>query len=298
LAEFLGIPAAQTLKMVFYSVAGRVTCIVIRGDRAVDEDKLARVLGTDRYYASVDDELAAVGAVGGYASPIGLDPTRLRVVADPSVRSVKNAVSGANRPDYHIRNVNVPRDFEPGEWADLALVEPGDACSECGTALEIEPAFALAYATVPAPCEPDAEYLDPQGRAHPLWCAVWTVDLGRLMAAVVESHYDDHGIVWVPGCAPFDAHIVALDLRDEEATAQAEALCARLQAAGLRVVYDDRSASAGIKFNDADLIGIPLRLTVSKRSVRDGVIEVKWRSSSERLKLDEEGLSAEIARLG
>jgi prolyl-tRNA synthetase len=296
LADFLGISAAQTLKMVFYSVAGRVTCIVIRGDRAVDESKLARVLGTDRYYASVDDELAAVGAVGGYASPIGLDPSKLRVVADPSVRSVKNSVSGANRPDYHIRNVNIPRDFEPGEWADLALVEPGDACPECGSALEIEPAFALAYASVPAPCQPDAEYLDPQGRAHALWSATWTIDLGRSMAAIVESHHDDHGIVWPLECAPFDVHVVALDLRDEEAAAQAEELYARLQAAGLRVLYDNRSASAGVKFNDADLLGIPLRLTVSKRSVRDGVIEAKWRSSSERLKLDEEGLAAEIAR--
>jgi prolyl-tRNA synthetase len=239
-----------------------------------------------------------VGAVGGYASPIGLDQSKLRVVADPSVRSVRNSVSGANRPDYHIRNVNIPRDFEPGDWADLALVEPGDACPECGSALEIEPAFALAYATVSGPCEPDVEYLDSQGRAHALWSASWTVDLGRLMAAIVESHYDDHGIVWPPDCAPFDAHVVALDLRDEEAAAEAEELCTRLQAAGLRVLYDDRSASAGIKFNDADLIGIPLRLTVSKRSVRDGVTEVKWRSSSERLKLGEDALAAEIARFG
>ncbi|MFN2242449.1 MAG: proline--tRNA ligase [Anaerolineae bacterium] len=298
LAEFLGISAAQTLKMVFYSVAGRVTCVVIRGDRAVDEGKLARVLGTDQYYASVEDELAAVGAVGGYASPIGLDPRRLRVVADPSVSSARNSVSGANRPDYHIRNVNVPRDFEPGEWADLALVEPGDACPECGALLDIESAFSLAYATAPAPCQPDAEYLDPEGRAHALWRASWSVDLGRLMAAVVESHNDEYGIIWPPNCAPFDVHLVALDLGKEEAAAQAEQLYASLQAAGLRLLYDDRPASAGVKFNDADLIGIPLRLTVSKRSVRDGIIEAKWRSSSERLKLDDDGLAAEIARLG
>jgi len=115
----------------------------------VDEEKLARVLGSDQYYASLDDELAEVGAVGGYASPIGLDPGKLRVVADPSVRASKNAVSGANRPDYHIRNVNVPRDFEPGEWADLAEVEPEDPCPHCGSALVVEPAFALARAKAP-----------------------------------------------------------------------------------------------------------------------------------------------------
>jgi prolyl-tRNA synthetase len=298
LAEFLGISASQTLKMVFYSVEGRVTCVVIRGDRAVDETKLARVLGTDRYYASLDDELAAIGAVGGYASPIGLDPDRVSVVADASVRSGKNSVSGANRPGYHIRNVNVPRDFEPGEWVDLALVEPGDPCPRCGSAIKIDPVFALACTTIPAPCRPDAEYLDPQGRAHPLWTATWRLDLGRLLAAVVESHHDDYGIIWPLACAPFDVHQVALDLRNEAVAARAEELYTRLQASGLRVLYDDRAASAGIKFNDADLIGIPLRLTVSKRSLKDGVVEAKWRSSSERLKLDDDGLAVQLARLG
>ncbi|NIV36205.1 MAG: hypothetical protein GWN58_44185 [Anaerolineae bacterium] len=298
LAEFLDIPASQTLKMVFYSVDGRVTCLVIRGDRAVDEEKLARVLGTDQYYASLDDELAAIGAVGGYASPIGLDQGKVRVVADPSVRSVKNAVSGANRPDYHIRNVNIPRDFQPGEWADLALVEALDPCPHCGSAVEIEPAFKLATATVPAPCRPEAEYLDPQGKAHPLWTATWRLDLGRLLAAVVETHNDDYGIIWPRACAPFDVHLVALDLRREEVAARAEEFCATLQAGGFSVLYDDRSASAGVKFNDADLIGIPLRLTVSKRSVRDGVVEAKWRNSRDRLKLDEEGLAGELGRLG
>lgn len=298
LAEFLDIPASQTLKMVFYSVDGRVTCIVIRGDRAVDEEKLARVLGTDQYYASLDNELAAIGAVGGYASPIGLDQSKVRVVADPSVRSGKNSVSGANRPDYHIRNVNVPRDFEPGEWADLALVEALDPCQHCGAALEIEPAFALAHATVPGPCQPDAEYLDPKGKAHALWTASWRLDLGRLLAAVVDAHHDDYGIIWPLACAPFDVHLVALDLRREEVAARVEELYASLQADGLLVLYDDRSASAGVKFNDADLIGIPLRLTVGKRSVRDGVVEAKWRSSSERLNLDDEGLAAELARFG
>ncbi len=297
LAEFLSIPAARTLKMVFYSVEGRVTCIVIRGDRAVDEDKLARVLGTDQYYSSLEDELAAIGAVGGYASPIGLDQARVRVVADPSVRSGKNFVSGANRPDYHIRNVNVPRDFAPGEWANLALIEPGDPCPHCGAALEIEPAFALAHSATPVPCGSEAEYLDPEGRAHPLWLASWRLDLGRLLAAVVESHHDDYGIIWPMTCAPFDVHLVALDMRREAVAAQAGALYDRLQADGLAVLYDDRNASAGVKFNDADLMGIPLRLTVSKRSVKEGIVEAKWRNSSERLKLDDEGLAAELARL-
>ena len=297
LAEFLDIPAAKTLKMVFCSVQGKVTCVVIRGDRGVDEGKLARLLGTDQYYASLEDELAAVGAVGGYASPIGLDASKLRVVADPSVRSGKNFVSGANRPDYHIQNVNVPRDFRPGEWADLAQIEAGDPCPHCGKDLQIEPAFALSQSAPPAPCKPEAEYLDTEGKAQPLWLASWHLDLGRLLAAVVEAHHDEYGILWPVPCAPFDVHLVALDVRKEAVAAQAEALYDRLQEAGLAVLYDDREASAGVKFNDADLIGLPLRLTVSKRSVQEDAIEAKWRDSSERLKLDDEGLATELGRL-
>jgi prolyl-tRNA synthetase len=297
LAEFLGIPATQTLKMVFYSVEGKVTCAVIRGDRLVDEAKLARVLGTHWYYPSLEEELDAVGAVGGYASPIGLDPERVRVVADPSVRSGRNLVSGANRPDYHLRNVNVPRDFRPGEWVNLALIQAEDPCPRCRTALEVLPAFVLALGAAPAPCSPAAEYLDADGRGQPLWMARWWLDLGRLMAALVEAHHDERGIVWPVGCAPFDVHLVALDLREEAIATQAEALYRQLQAEGLAVLFDDRDASAGVKFNDADLIGLPLRLTLGKRAVQEGIVEAKWRNQEERLKLDPAGLAAELCKL-
>lgn len=297
LAEFLEISATKTLKMVFCSVEGQVTCVVIRGDRAVDEDKLARLLGTDQYYASLEEELAAIGAVGGYASPIGLDQSKVRVVADPSVRSGRNFVSGANRPDYHIQNVNVPRDFQPGEWVDLAQIEGGDPCPECGSGLEIESGFVLVSSTVPAPCKPEADYLNMEGRPLPLWLAGWRLDLASLLAAMVEAHHDDYGILWPAACAPYDVHLVALDVRKESVAAQAEALYERLKEDGWAVLYDDREASAGVKFNDADLIGLPLRLTVSKRSVKEGLVEAKWRSSRERLTLDAVGLTAELARL-
>jgi prolyl-tRNA synthetase len=297
LAEFLEIPPSKTLKMVFYSVAGKVTCVVIRGDRAVDETKLARLLGSRQYYASLEDELRSIGTVGGYASPVGLDSDRIRVVADPSVHSGRNFVSGANRPGYHITNVNIPRDFSPGEWVDLALIEQGDPCPECREALDITAAFSLAHSVAPAPCNPEAEYLDPEGRGRPLWLASWHLDLGRLLAAVVEDHHDDYGILWPPACAPFDVHLVVLDARKETVAAQARALYEQLRAQGFSVLGDDRNASAGVKFNDADLIGIPLRLTVSKRSVKEGLVEAKWRDAAERHRLDEKGLAAELARL-
>jgi prolyl-tRNA synthetase len=123
------------------------------------------------------------------------------------------------------------------------------------------------------------------------------LDLGRLLAAVVEAHHDDYGILWPTACAPFDVHLVALDVRKEAVAAQAGALYERLRADGWAVLHDDREASAGVKFNDADLIGAPLRLTVSKYTAKEGLVEAKWRSSRERLKLDKQGLAAELARL-
>ena len=232
--------------------------------------------------------------MGGYASPIGLDPRKVRVVADPSVRSGRNFVSGANRPDYHIENVNVPRDFSPGEWADLARVDAGDPCPHCGAALEIE-----------AGVRTGAERSRPPASTP----STWTPRAGASLCG-----WRAGGWTWA-GCWPPSSRAItttmacsgplpvrrltctwsALDLRREEVAAQAEALYRRLQAEGLAVLYDDRDASAGVKFNDADLIGLPLRLTVSKRSAAEGLIEAKWRDSRERLKLDDAGLAAELA---
>lgn len=297
LADFLGVPASQTLKVVFYSVEGQITCAVIRGDRSVDDEKLARLLGTRRYYLSLEEELAAVGAVGGYASPMGLDRRRVRVVADPSVRSGRNLVSGANHPGYHLLHVNLPRDFVPDEWVDLALIEPGDPCPECGSSLAIHPAFRLILYRRPAPCGPSVEYLDAEGRNRPLWMTSWQLDLARLLAALVETHHDEHGIVWPRACAPLDVYLLALDIHHEAVAAQSQALYDRLQSEGLTVLYDDRNVSAGIKFHDADLIGIPLRLTVSKRLAQEGLVEAKWRDGHERLTLDSAALEAELSRL-
>jgi prolyl-tRNA synthetase len=176
-------------------------------------------------------------------------------------------------------------------------VEAGDPCPQCGTSLAIEPAFALVARSAAASCGPEVQYLDRDGQGQPLWTMEWQVDLARLLAAVAEEHHDDYGLLWPVGFAPFDVHLVALDLRREEVASQAEALYAQLQEQGLSVLFDDRDASAGVKFNDADLLGIPLRLTLSKRSVAEGLVEAKWRHSAERLKLDAAGLEPELGRL-
>jgi prolyl-tRNA synthetase len=217
------------------------------------------------------------------------------VVADLSVRTGQNWITGANRPGYHLRNANLPRDFEPGEWADLALIEAGDPCPHCGSPLSVIDAFRLAESWPPVPAV--GEFLDEAGVPQPLRIAHWQLILGRLLPAIVERHHDEYGLIWPVACAPLGVHLVGLDLKQEAVAARAEALYARLKEEGLAVLYDDREASAGVKFADADLIGLPLRLTVGKRALVDGTIEAKWRGSPDRLKLDEAGLAAELVRL-
>lgn len=295
LAEFLHVPAQRTLKVVFYTVRGRVVCVAIRGDRTVDEAKLAHVLGSADFYPSTEDELAAVGTVGGYGSPIGL--RGVRVIADRTVAAARNLVAGANKAGYHVRNVNTPRDFQIDLVADLARVEDGDRCPRCGGRLALQAGIELARAAMPGSRLSEAlnvTFLDEQGQARPLFLATCSLGLDRLLAAILEMHHDEQGIVWPPACAPYHVHLLGLNLNMTEVAEQAESLYRDLQARGVAVLYDDRQVSAGVKFNDADLIGLPLRVTVSPRSLQQGGVEVKRRAQQERRVLAFEELLLEL----
>ena len=297
LAEFLNVPTHRTLKVVFYSVRGRVVCVAIRGDRTVDEDKLASVLGSADFYASTEQELTAVGTVGGYGSPIGLQGAR--VITDRSVAAARNLVAGANKADYHLLNVNAPRDFQIDLVADLARVEEGDRCPHCGGTLYLQPGIELARAEMMGSglSEPmDVRFLDAQGRAQPLLLASYSLGLDRLLLAVIETHHDEQGIVWPLACAPYQVYLLGLNLNKPDVAEQAEGLYRELRMQGYTVLYDDRKSSAGVKFNDADLIGLPLRVTVSSRSLKQGGVEVKWRTQHERQVLTFEELSSELRR--
>ena len=283
LAEFLNIAPRRTLKVVFYTVRGRVVCVAIRGDRTVDEEKLARVLGSTDFYPSTEEELAAVGAVGGYGSPIGLRD--VRVIADRTVAAARNLVAGANKAGYHLLNVNTPRDFRIDQLADLARVEDGDPCPHCDGALHLQAGIELARAGMMGSSLSEAlgvTFLDAQGKPRPLFMARCGLGLDRLLVAVIETHHDEQGIIWPAACAPYQVHLLGLNLNKPEVSAQAESLYRDLRARGYAVLYDDRDASAGVKFNDADLIGLPLRVTVSSRSLKQGGVEVKWRAQTER----------------
>lgn len=283
-AGFLGIEQEQTLKAVFFQRAdsGEVVFAVIRGDLEVNEAKLSAALGGVDLLAATPEALAAAGVVPGYASPIGFSGGI--VVADESVRLGANYVAGANRPGYHLRNVNIGRDFAPDLVADIALARAGDACPHCGAPLEavraIEVGHIFQLGTKYAEAL-GAGFLDESGGRLPPQMGCYGIGLGRLMACIMEAHHDDKGLIWPTAVAPFQVHLVSLAQPGTDEERAGEALYAALKASGLDVLYDDRRERAGVKFNDADLLGVPVRLTVSPRTLAQGAVEFKRRWEAE-----------------
>ena len=283
-ASFLETTPEHTLKAVFYATGGKVVFVMIRGDLEVNEVKLSNALGAppDLHVAD-EEELKEAGIVAGYASPVGL--TGFQVVADESIQMGNNFVAGANKDGYHLINVNYPRDFQADIVTDISLAEAGHTCPNCGGRLtmsrgiEVGHLFKLGTKYSEAV---GATFLDQTGEAKPLVMGSYGIGVGRLMAAVIEQHHDEQGIIWPVSLAPFQIHIVSLGTDKPEVVEQAEALYGDLQAKGYEVLYDDRNESAGVKFNDADLIGVPLRLTVSVRNIKKNAVEAKCRWSDER----------------
>lgn len=282
LADFLGIPESRTSKAVFLAAGERLVFAVVRGDMDVDEVKLARLVGVGGFRPAQEDEIAALGAAPGFASPIGIrrgGPAPVVVVVDDLVPASPNLVAGANRADFHLRNVNYGRDYQADLVADIVAVRAGDPCPDCRAPLEIFSTTALARLWAPGArlgLDQGAMFQDAAGEEHPLQLAGAEIDLDRLLAACVELHHDEAGICWPAGLAPWAVHLLTIGNAPEVLEA-ADALYAGLGVAGLAALYDDRDMSAGSKFVEADLLGMPLRVAVSKRTVAQGAAEVKRR---------------------
>ncbi|MBN1992721.1 MAG: proline--tRNA ligase [Anaerolineae bacterium] len=293
-ANFLGVPQTRTVKAVFYIAENETQdfiFVVIRGDLPVNEVKLFNALGGLDFRDATEAEIEAVGAVPGYASPIGLNKDlghgrRLIIVADDSAVNFPNLVGGANKPGYHLKNTSAGRDYEPDIVADIALARAGDKCAGRNSALasyrgiEVGHCFDLGRRYSQAM---GVTFLDENGQAQTPIMGSYGIGVGRLMAAIVEQHHDEHGITWPETVAPFDLYLVSLGKGPEEETSrQAEALYQELLDAGIETLFDDRRESPGVKFADADLIGIPWRATVSARSLQQGGVEVKRRREPEK----------------
>ncbi len=290
LTAFLDIPAAKTAKAVFVIAEisdptphAQFVFAVVRGDMDVNETKLANALHATELRPATEAEIRAIGAEPGYGSPIGVRDAL--IVVDDAVAASPNLVAGANAPDAHLRNVNCGRDYQPDIVADIAAAGEGDACPQCGHPLraergvEVGNIFKLGTRYTEAM---GATYLDHEGKPHPIVMGSYGIGIGRALACVAEAHNDEYGLVWPITVAPYQIHLLTLGPPGSDATAIADRLYAEMTAAGVEVLYDDRNQSPGVKFNDADLIGLPLRVTVAKRGLKQGAVELKRRDSAER----------------
>lgn len=294
LTEFLDIPARKTSKVVFLMATlhrdgedvEKLVFAIVRGDMNLNETKLANALGAKLMRPAEEDEIRAVGAVPGYASPLGLD--EVLTVVDDLIPDTPNLVAGANEEGYHYLNVNYGRDYQAEIITDIAAAQDGDACPECGEPLEavrgIEVGNIFKLGTWYSEAV-GASFQDADGSEKPIVMGSYGIGSGRLLASIVEEYHDEYGMILPITAAPYEIHLVSLEggkSETGEVKAVADRVYQELREAGLEVLYDDRDESPGVKFNDADLIGIPVRLTIGGRSLEKGGVELKLRDEKER----------------
>ncbi len=295
-AGALGVPETAIVKAMPMLVDGRGPVLVLlRGDHRLNEIKLQNALGAPARPAQEEEVRETFGAVGGFIGPVG---ARVEVVADEALRGLRGLVAGANEPDLHLRGVEPGRDFDP-TWADVRRVEAGDKCPNGGE-IRIQPAIEVGniFKLGTRYSEPlGATYLDEDGAERLVWMGSYGIGPARIAAAAVEQFADEQGISWPRSLAPFDVELVTLGKEGEEARTLADLLYEDLRELGLEVLYDDRDASAGEKFADAELLGCPLRLTIGKRSIEAGEVDVQVRRGREQRRLPLEHAAEEAADL-
>jgi prolyl-tRNA synthetase len=288
LAKFLNIPASKTAKAVFMVATVTETdqdvdkfiLAIVRGDMDVNETKLGNAVKAKTIRPATEPEILAVGAVPGYGSAINVK--NAIVVIDEAVDSSPNLVAGANQAGYHLLNVNHKRDYKADIVADIVSAREGDACPDCGQPLKMVRGVEVGNIFKLGTRYSDAlgcTFQDSAGQTKPIIMGSYGIGIGRLLACVAEEHHDEKGLIWPVSVAPYHVHLVLLN--DESAVPVAESVYDGLQRDGIEVLFDDRDERAGVKFNDADLIGLPLRLTVSKKSLEKGGVEMKQRAGGD-----------------
>jgi len=287
-AEFLKLSADRFIKTLVYSTdAGELVAALLRGDHEINELKLRAVLGCREVTLADETTVtAATGVVPGYLGPIGLT---LRVVADLSVHGMRGAVTGANEADAHLINIDQERDFTPSMFADLRLAVAGDFCPRCDAGklqehrgIEVGQVF---YLGTKYSEKMGATYLDAEGREQPIEMGCYGIGISRMVAAAVEQNHDANGIIWPLSIAPFQVLVLPINYKEEKLRDAAEKLYQDLQYAGVEVMLDDRDERAGVKFKDADLIGIPLRVTIGAKGLDKGCIELRTRRDSKTIEV-------------
>lgn len=293
---FLQVVPADVVKTLIFNADGKAVAVLVRGDEEVNEIKVRNYLGCDELELAGDDMiLAATGSPRGFAGAVGI---KTRIVADYSLIGMKNMVMGANREDYHVKNVNFDRDFKVSEYADLRVVREGDACPRCRGALafargiEVGHVFKLGTKYSKAL---RAVYLDKNGKEQVMIMGCYGIGITRTVAAAIEQYHDEDGIIWPVPIAPFHVIITPVNINEDALCQVAEDLYQNLTAQGVEVLLDDRDERAGVKFKDADLIGIPYRVTIGPKKLAEGKVEIKNRKTGEVLSIDLAGVTDYLA---
>jgi prolyl-tRNA synthetase len=283
-SELLGRPPSDVLKCMLFDVGGRAVAVLVPGDREVSETKLARRFFPVTVRRFEDADFAARGLAKGYVGPQGLGAD-VEILADHSVIGGRDWVTGANEVDHHVTGANAGRDFRIDERADLVQIREGDPCRTCGEPLRIERSIVVGhiYQLGTKYSEPlRAVFVDEDGGYKPFQMGCYGIGISRIVAAVVEQHHDDDGIIWPRALAPYEVAVIVANRDDERAVAEADRIYGELAERGVEVVLDDREGSAGVKFADADLVGYPVQLVVGTRGMEVGSVDLKLRATGER----------------
>ena len=302
--EMLNLPLHKTIKAVVFSIDGKVVLAIVRGDHEVNEVAVQHaVLGSVEPEMATPEELEKVGLTAGFISPVGLEQTEeFAIVVDESVMETYNVCGGANKKDAHYININPKRDFNVEDIivAPIRLITKDDVCPTCGGSLEhakgIEVGQVFKLGTKYSEAL-QATFLDQNGRPNPMIMGCYGIGVSRTLAAAIEQYHDENGIIWPRSIAPFEAVIVPINAKDEALMSTSETIYSALQEAGVDVLLDDRKDRAGVKFKDADLIGYPLRITVSKNTLENNEVEIQIRKTREALSCAIDSVATKVTEL-
>ena len=303
-ADMLNLPLEKTIKAVVFSIDGKVVLAIVRGDHEVNEVAVQHaVLGSVEPEMATPEELEKVGLTAGFISPVGLQQTEeFAIVVDESVMETYNVCGGANKKDAHYVNINPKRDFNVEDIivAPIRLITKDDVCPECGGSLEhakgIEVGQVFKLGTKYSEAL-QATFLDQNGRPNPMIMGCYGIGVSRTLAAAIEQYHDENGIIWPRSIAPFEAVIVPINAKDEALMSTSQSIYTDLQDAGVDILLDDRKDRAGVKFKDADLIGYPLRITVSKNTLENNEVEIQIRKTGEALPCAIDSVAAKVTEL-
>lgn len=281
-SAFLRIPPSRLMKSLLFVAEGRPVMVLVRGDYEVNEAKLEKALGGPPQPASPEDVLRLTRANVGFVGPVGLKG--VEIIGDLSIQGQTNLTTGANEDDHHLTGLEPGRDFRVDRYADVRTVAPGDPCAQCEgriellTAIEVGHIFKLGRKYSEAL---GATFLDAEGRERPLVMGSYGIGVERIAVCVVEQMADEDGLVWPISIAPFQVHLLPINVSHEESICVAEQLYSELEARGYDALLDDRDERAGVKFKDADLLGVPLRVTIGQRALQQGQVEVRERKTGD-----------------